>query len=77
MLKKIALNVGSDNSLNEMLLAALTAEFGARLEQLPTWDQLNAAHLKYTKKEFFIALAERLTDKVSSTQVKLTKLKNF
>jgi hypothetical protein len=35
------------------------------------------ARLKCTKKEFFIALAERLTDKVSSTQINLTKLKNL
>jgi hypothetical protein len=77
MLEKIALNVGSDNSLNEMLLAALYADFAARLEQLPSWEHLNDARLKFTKKEFFIALAERLTDKVSSTQIKLTKLKNF
>jgi hypothetical protein len=50
MLEKIALNVGSDNSLNEMLLAALYADFSARLEQLPSWDQLNDARLKCTKK---------------------------
>jgi hypothetical protein len=77
MLEKIALNVGSDNSLNEMLLAALYADFSARLEQLPSWERLNDARLKCTKKEFFIALAERLTDKVSSTQINLTKLKNL
>jgi hypothetical protein len=75
-LEKIALNVGKDNTLNDMLLSALYAEFSARLELLPSWEILNDALLKCTKKEFFMALTDRLTDKVSSLQVKLTKFKN-
>jgi hypothetical protein len=76
LLEKIALNVGDDNTLNDMLLSALYSEFSARLEQLPSWEILNGAPLKCTKKELFMALTDRLTDKVSSLQVKLTKFKN-
>jgi hypothetical protein len=76
LLEKIALNIGEDNTLNDMLLSALYSEFNARLEQLPSWEVLNDASLKCTKKELFMALTDRLTDKVSSLQVKLTKFKN-
>jgi hypothetical protein len=53
-----------------MLLSALYSEFNA------SWEVLNDASLKCTKKELFMALTDRLTDKVSSLQVKLTKFKN-
>ena len=76
-LEKIALNCGGDNSFDEMVLAALYAEFDANLDQLPNFDYLFQLTSLYSRKEVFIALTERLTEKVSGLQVKLTKFKNI
>jgi hypothetical protein len=75
--EKIALNYGNDNSMNEMLLAAAVTEFNENLERVPAWDILDSCNMKFTGKEIFVALTERLTEKVSGTQIKLTKFKNI
>jgi hypothetical protein len=75
--EKIAKNYVNDNSLNEMLLAANITEFNEQLERAPTWELLNSCGMKYNNKQIFVALTERITDKVSGVQLKLTKLKNI
>jgi hypothetical protein len=75
--EKIALNYGNDNSMNDMLLAACMTEFNECLERVPTWEILDSCTMKNTGKEIFVALTDRLTDKVSGMQRKLTKFKNI
>jgi hypothetical protein len=52
-------------------------EFNECLERVPTWEILDSCTMKNTGKEIFVALTERLTDKVSGMQRKLTKFKNI
>jgi hypothetical protein len=71
--EKIAL--GSEAGENEeMLLSAYYSELKECVEGLPTWEVLSACQQKYTGKEIFVALTERLTEKVSGIQLKLTKI---
>jgi hypothetical protein len=60
-----------------MLLAATVTEFKEHLETLPGWEYLNNCNSKYSGKQVFVALTERITEKVSGIQLKLTKLKNI
>jgi hypothetical protein len=41
------------------------------------WEYLNNCNSKYSGKQVFVALTERITEKVSGIQLKLTKLKNI
>jgi hypothetical protein len=75
--EKIALNITGYNGMDEMLLAATVTEFKEHLETLPGWEYLNNCNSKYTGKQVFVALTERITEKVSGIQLKLTKLKNI
>jgi hypothetical protein len=75
--EKIALNVTGYNGMEEMLLAATVTEFKEHLESLPGWEYLNNCNSKYSGKQVFVARTERITEKVSGIQLKLTKFKNI
>jgi hypothetical protein len=46
------------------------------MEDVPPWAALGRLKKKCDEKEFFIALTDRITDKVSSMQNKLNRFKN-
>jgi hypothetical protein len=58
-------------------LAANYTEFNEILERLPSWEQLNACQNLYSGSEVFYAITERIIEKVSNIQRKLTKFKNI
>jgi hypothetical protein len=75
--EKLALAIMEDNATDELLLAAKYTEFNEILECLPSWEQLNACQNLYSGSEVFNAITERITEKVSNIQRKLTKFKNI
>jgi hypothetical protein len=77
LLEKIARNCGGDNKTDEMLLAALYAEFYANIDLLPSFDNLFGLNSLYSKKEVFISLTDRIAEKVSALQIKLKKFSNI
>jgi hypothetical protein len=75
--EKLALAIMEDNGTDELLLAAKYTEFNEILERLPSWEQLNDCQNLYSGSEVFNAITERITEKVSDIQRKLTKFKNI
>jgi hypothetical protein len=75
--ERIALNYGNDNNFLEMLLAAKITEFAESMDRLPSWYDLSQAENAYNPKELFIALTDRITEKVSGVQRKLCRFKNL
>jgi hypothetical protein len=59
-----------------LLLAVKISDFNERVEMMPTWPVLADCEKKYSDKEIFSALTDRITEKVSGLQVKLTRFKN-
>jgi hypothetical protein len=70
------MSISDDTGTDDLLLAACYTEFKECLERAPTWTMLNNCHNNFSGKQVFIALTDRLTDKISSLQRKLTKFKN-
>jgi hypothetical protein len=77
LLEKIARNCCGDNKTDEMLLAALYAEFNDNIDLLPSFENLFGLNSMYSKKEVFISLTDRINEKVSALQIKLKKFSNI
>jgi hypothetical protein len=75
--EKIALAIIDESGKDELLLATCYTEFNEILERAPSWESLNDCQNNYTGSEVFNAISERITEKVSNIQRKLTKFKNI
>jgi exonuclease III len=77
LLEKVALNVENNNEYLDLMLAAKCGEHEATLNELPNWDSLSDMPKTCTDGEFFIALTDRISEKVSKIQNKLNRYKNI
>jgi exonuclease III len=68
---------GNENTYEKLLLAARIREHKLIMEELPDWEILNSLSKRCNDKEFFTALTDRISEKVSGTQQKLNKFKNI
>jgi hypothetical protein len=72
-----AVNYTGSNAFNYLLLAAKVSEHKIVLETLPSWDELSEMNKTVCDKEFFLALTNHVSDRVSAVQRKLNKYKNL
>jgi hypothetical protein len=71
--RKHALNYTGESEFNELLLAARVTEHKIQLDSVPHWDTLSNSKKTVDDKEFFLALTNHISDRVS---VVLNKYKN-
>jgi exonuclease III len=72
-----ASNYTGESEFNDLLMSAKVAEHKLALESVPDWDTLCSLDKTIDDKEFFLALTNHVSDRVSAVQHKLNKYKNF